>query len=415
MALQDLTPQLRTRLSRVERAVGWFVLLAIGLLVFGFAYYLRHTAERKGWFKTHVPYYTMVDSASGLRVGDPVMMMGFEVGRITEVKPQPPGDRYNVFVQFEIIEPNYGYLWTDGSLARMATADLFKRVLEVTKGTNGYATYQFHPMRRVTIEEAKNLPKLEKWQLAEDIYEGDTNRILRATKGGLSSETITRIAAVGRKDFLVFETTATRKSPTAVWNDQEGRYDFYGRTNIYWLPGDETPALTERAEKLVSQIEKALPGILDLTNKIIAVLTNTAAMTSNINALAAEVRPAASNFALISADLRAPGALGEWLLPTNLNRQLNVTLNNADTNLTALAENFSRTLDHLAGITSNLNAQVQANTNMLKEVSDAVVHADDLVQGLKRHWLLRSAFKTKTNAAPVSPKLVAPRAGELGR
>ena len=35
MALQDLTPQLRTRLSRMERAVGWFVALAVLLLVFG--------------------------------------------------------------------------------------------------------------------------------------------------------------------------------------------------------------------------------------------------------------------------------------------------------------------------------------------------------------------------------------------
>jgi hypothetical protein len=36
MALQDLTPQLRTRLSRMERAVGWFVFVATALLLFGF-------------------------------------------------------------------------------------------------------------------------------------------------------------------------------------------------------------------------------------------------------------------------------------------------------------------------------------------------------------------------------------------
>ena len=42
MALQDLTPQLRTRLNRMERAVGWFVLLATALLIFGFAYYLEN-------------------------------------------------------------------------------------------------------------------------------------------------------------------------------------------------------------------------------------------------------------------------------------------------------------------------------------------------------------------------------------
>ena len=49
MPVQDLTPQLRTRLSQVERAVGWFVLVATLLLLAGFAYYVYHTAERKGF------------------------------------------------------------------------------------------------------------------------------------------------------------------------------------------------------------------------------------------------------------------------------------------------------------------------------------------------------------------------------
>jgi hypothetical protein len=72
--------------------------------------------------------------------------------------------------------------------------------------------------------------------------------------------------------------------------------------------------------------------------------------------------------------------------------------------LTALAENLSRSLDNLANLTSNLNSQVQVNTNILSEISRAVVDADDLVQGLKRHWLLRSAFRTKpTNAPPGVP------------
>ena len=85
MALQDLTPQLRTRLSRMERAVGWFVLLAAGLLIFGFVYYVYNTAERKGWFKTKAPYFTFIDRATGLKVGDPVRLMGFDVGEIKHI------------------------------------------------------------------------------------------------------------------------------------------------------------------------------------------------------------------------------------------------------------------------------------------------------------------------------------------
>ena len=87
MALQDLTPQLRTRLNRMERAVGWFVFLATALLLFGFGYYIYHTAERKGWFKIKAPFFTYVQSSSGLSVGDPVVMMGFPVGQITQHPP----------------------------------------------------------------------------------------------------------------------------------------------------------------------------------------------------------------------------------------------------------------------------------------------------------------------------------------
>ena len=98
MALQDLTPQLRTRLSRMERAVGWFVFLATALLLFGFGYYIYHTAERKGWFKIKAPFHTYVQSSAGLNVGDPVYMMGFPVGQITSVQPMPPCDPHNVRV-----------------------------------------------------------------------------------------------------------------------------------------------------------------------------------------------------------------------------------------------------------------------------------------------------------------------------
>src|ERR1019366_8829370 len=97
-ALQDLTPQLRTRLSRMEWAVGWFVILAMLLLGFGFVYYAYNTAQRKGWLLTKAPYFTYVNSADGLLPGDTVMLMGFEVGQITRIDAQPPYDPYDVYI-----------------------------------------------------------------------------------------------------------------------------------------------------------------------------------------------------------------------------------------------------------------------------------------------------------------------------
>src|SRR6266567_521188 len=145
MGLQDLTPQLRRRLGRMERAVGIFVGLAAALLLSGFFYYLYHTAVRKGWFLKKIPYYVYVQNASGLKPGDPVKLMGFDVGEITEVTPMPPTEwfvvnQYNVFVRFLIKEPNYGYIWTDSRVKISAGDFLGNRVLEVMKGQTGAVT-----------------------------------------------------------------------------------------------------------------------------------------------------------------------------------------------------------------------------------------------------------------------------------
>jgi ABC-type transporter Mla subunit MlaD len=414
MALQDLTPQLRTRLSRMERAVGWFVLLATALLVFGFGYYIYKTAARKGWFLTKAPFYTFTDRATGLKEGDPVILMGMPVGQITAVKPMGPFSPYNIYIEFELKDPNYGYMWTEGSRAKVAAADfLGQRVVEVSKGTGGHAIYIFNPLDDATRDRATALATAGGWKVAEDIYDASgTNLVLSALKQPLEAKQIPLIFTTGRTNVRLAHVKEERKKITGVWDDQAGRYDHFTKeSKPYWLLSDESPAITERLERVVDQVEKALPSFLGLTNQLTLVLNNSANVTSNLNLVAAGAKPAAENLASLSAQLRGPGALGEWLLPPGGPGQITTALTNAntllantDTNLALLVGELSRSLDSLANITSNLNSQVQANTNIVTSVSDAIVHTDDLIQGLKRHWLLRSAFKTpKTNAPPSAP------------
>jgi len=437
MALQDLTPQLRTRLNRMERAVGWFVFLATALLVFGFCYFIFKTATRKGWFIPRAPYFTFTDRATGLKVGDPVVLMGFEVGQITRIDTMEPWSEYNVYVEFEIKEPYNGYLWTGhkGSRAKVATSDLFgKRVLEVTKGYDGYPAYTFHPLTEVPMEQARQEPRPEKWQFASEHYDASATNLLIRALAPVTAEALAKLADLGLKQISVLTTDEIRNSPTAVWHDQSGSYTSFIakavpehkiKANLYWLVSDETPAITERLEDIVNQVQQALPGIFELTNQITEVLASGSNLTSNLNVVALDVQPAVSNLTFLTAQLRSPGSLGDWMLgPTGrLNAEAalanaNLAIARADTNFAATLENLARSLDEVAGITSNLHAQVQANTNILSSITKAVVDADELVQGLKRHWLFRSAFKAKpetkagskseTNAPP-APRLRSPR------
>ena len=319
MALQDLTPQLRTRLSRMERAVGWFVVLAMLLLVFGFVYYVYHTAESKGWFLTKAPYYTYTERATGLKVGDPVMLMGLTVGQITRMEPMAPEEFHrNIYVEFEIKDPYYGYLWTEGSRAKVTTADLLgKRVLEVTKGTGGYPTYVFHPLREVTMAEAQRLPDSSQWLLAQEVWDETGTNLLAKAKSPLAN--LTALAAAGCTNLLIMNASETRKLMTGIWNDREGRFEPYTRKSKYELLVDESAAVTERLEQLVGEVEEALPNILRLTNQLATVLSNSASLTSNLNAVAVGAQPTVSNLTVLTAQLDHPGALGEWLLPTNIN------------------------------------------------------------------------------------------------
>jgi len=350
MPLQDLTPELRTRLSRVERVVGLFIAVATLLLVAGFVYYLYHTAARKGWFLTKVAYYTYVEDAAGLKPGAPVKLMGFDVGEITRIEAMPPFDEHNVYIEFEVKSPYYGYLWSD-SKVRVAAADfLGNRFMEVLKGVSG----------KPTVRQEKNTVLLLA-DAAHDLYEP----VVRG-----------------------------------------------GKRRLYELQCDESPALTQRLETVVNKLEQGLPGFLALTNKIAGAFSAATNVIANVDATVTGARTVMTNLAVITAHLRDPrGSLGEWLLPTNVHRQLTTamdsanhtftaataTLTTANTNMTALAALLKRSLEDSAAITSNLNAQVQANSTLLSEISSLIIHSDELMQGLKRHWLLKDSFAGQTN------------------
>ena len=230
MALQDLTPQLRTRLSRMERAVGWFVVLAMLLLAVGFAYYLYTTAEQKGWFVIKAPYFTLVDRATGLKVGDPVQLMGFEAGQITRIIPMPPRNPYNVYIEFEIKDPYYGYLWSEGSRAKVNAADLLgKRVLEVTKGTNGFPAYVFSPLRELSVEEAGMLAEPEKWRIAQEIVERQSTNLLSQPWWPLTNLQV--IAAGGFSNIIVMNVSQTNRFIDGIWNNKTRRYEPFTQTN----------------------------------------------------------------------------------------------------------------------------------------------------------------------------------------
>jgi ABC-type transporter Mla subunit MlaD len=531
----------------VERAVGAFVLFATLLLLVGFGYYLYHTSQSKGWFVTKVKYSTSLYSAAGLKVGDPVKLMGRDVGAITVIDTQPPDELFSIYVEFEVREPYYGYLWTAGSKVKVSPAGLLdQRTVEVTKGTNYIPTYLTWPIREMTPAAAAALPG-QRDQLfldaisvpvvtrevlrpacaPEDLadipgmvgqlrektnavggyvlsrlgeetrrrvvqFKGTTaeTRALREALAGdldrlvegeslydagrfagvtLSEETrgltgqtasgeslrrlnrllleqafpqqlartrrvtapmmpldaglCARMTDAGVAKVRVADRSSTSKRISVVWDLKAGRFEPYtATTKAYWLPPEESPALTERLNELVLQVEEALPSVLALTNQLAQLLTRSADAAGGAEALLAEARPMLANLGVVTSHLtNADGSLGRWLLPGDMYGQALVTLTNANgaltnvsatlgsagtmltaanTNMTRLVAELTPSLQNLSIIISNLNTQVQGNTNFMATLHRLLLDTDDLIEGFKRHWLLRSAFKPKVTNRP---------------
>ena len=420
MPLQDLTPQLRTRLNQTERAVGWFVFLATLLLLSGFAYYLYHAAVRKGWFLEEAPFYTYVNSAANLKIGDPVYLMGFEVGKITDITAMPPRTPHNVRVDFVINQintsgktnvPYFSYVWNQGSTVKLNSSGLLGGLgLEITRSTNGHSIYTTRPVETLTLAQAQALPDPAKWRLAQDLLDENSNV---AVKVFVSLTNLNRIAEFNPATLQAFHIQGQApKRIHSVWNDAaHGYVPFDDRnkddTNAYELPSAPSTPIGDQLQAMVAQVQQALPNI---TNKLAIVLNNVANITSNLNTTIVDTQPLIHNVTDITGDLRGSGALGTWVLGTNATYQLTAALTNANTllvgvntNLDELTDQIGLTLMNVADITSNLNVQVRANSNLLWGISKTVTDSDDLIQGLKRHWLLRSAFKGTNHPAPVKP------------
>jgi ABC-type transporter Mla subunit MlaD len=391
MPLQDLTPQLRTRLSRVERLVGLFVTVATILLLVGLTYYLVQTAKRKGWGRQKLPYFLLIDSATGLQVGGRVRLMGFDIGEITQITAGEPYDPYNVYAQIRVWEPYYGYIWAD-SRAKIFSADfLGGRYIEITKGTNAPPSYLFYEFQTVSVQEARTLVDRPNIVLGQEIYA--TNEFVLGAYAPLTTSNFNNIAQLGLENIKIIDKAKETKKPVGIWDDKAGAYQPVPPENKgYWLQVEESAALSERLERVVSTVEDALPAFLGLTNKLAGVLTNAATIVTHADDLMLTAKPVLTNL----------GAKLDAVLSSS-----DQTIIAAQTNIALLVSNLVVTLENVGNLTSNLNAQVQANGFILRQLSDLIVNADETVQGLRRHWLLKGAFGPATNGPPES--IVKPR------
>jgi hypothetical protein len=393
MALQDLTPQLRTRLRKVE----WFVVLFLGgtlvLMIVSLAWFIKKTGDARGWWVTEVPYYTFLPNASGIKIGSPVQMIGFKVGQVTKVEAVELAklrswDYYGshpVFVAFNVREPYPGYITSDSQLK------LGGLPIDIAGG--------------VTLE----------------VTVGSADGLLTTTNGG------GHLAVLSDKIAYVELAARLAKKTDPITNLQAyAKYTPLAETKKgFFLALDESDTMMAQVQRILGKLD----GITGKVNDAMPGLTNELQKTmGNISVLTESLKPALANPGGIGklllptnlvARLDQPGGVGELLIPTNLNAELVGTLAGVRTNLPGTLSNLNQRMTDLGPVMTNLSVGTarlgplltnldetmgSVKSNTVPRLNSLLETVDSFVAGMKRFWLFRGAFKTPATNAP--PKVV---------
>lgn len=380
MALQDLTPQLRTRLRRVEWVVVLFLVGAVIVGLIGLGFFIKTTGDKRGWWVRQVPYYTYLRDGNSVKVGTPVKMLGFTIGEVVQIDTAPDdswhrSEGFNVFVRFLVRDPYHGYIFTDSKLkvSGMPIDIAGGNFLEITRSQGlGIAT---------------------------------TAPSTNATGGGALGVLWDKYAYnLGRPDVTNF----IRYDPVA-----EGAKGYFLRTEV---TGDLIGELT----LLVPRIREAFTkpgGLGDLLFP-----TNLSARFDRPGGLGEILIPSNLNSALtvtltnMNAQIGGIGTLVSNLdatvppLLTHLNSTLPPLLTELSRTVPPLVTQVNQQIQGVGPLVSNLNATLPGTlveaertlgavrSNTLPAVDGVLTNSSDFVGGLKRHWLFRGAFKTNVSS-----------------
>lgn len=388
MALQDLTPQLRTRLGRVEWFVGLFLGMTALLLLVSFLGFVKRVADARGWFVTEVPYYTYLPDATGIRPGVPVNMMGFKVGEVVAVDALSSDSRlgldgwdyyftnnYNVFVQFKVRDPYPGYIGTDSKvIIGGIPVDLAGGVFLDIRMASAYATPTYQEM-----EGGKPSVLWEKFafQLPNPLYgftaEDRTNQFLKY--GPLTN---------GQKGYYL----ELEQGETLMVQAQRilGKID-----SMAAVLEESLPVLTDEVEQSLGIVRRALP---DMTAEVQLLLT---AARETIPLLTNNLELILGNTRLLTEQLTETIPL--------LTNSVAQTLVSADALTSTLASQVPLLTSNVNLTLTNLNVLLGRDTNITSNTSLLISNVNHLV---RHHWLFRSAFSRGQETGPDAEETARP-------
>jgi phospholipid/cholesterol/gamma-HCH transport system substrate-binding protein len=297
---EDLLKALPRRSANREVRVGIFVL--VGLAAF---LTILFTMTDVGTFRGRYYANTVVESAGGMRRGDPVQMRGVTVGRVIDfdIVPEGVGVRLEIYDEYDIPADSRAQVKSNGLLGGM--------VVDVVPGRS--------PER---MSDGATLP---------GVAEGTD---IMAQAAGIGSRADTALMRVNRllSDQTIGSVGSSAEELQALLDELNG---------LATQQRGQLAALSASLRRSASNVETATTG-LELQRSIQQVDALTAQMAQTTAGL---TRTSASLQAVIGRLERGEGTLGKLTSDEQLYNNLNATVNNLNALITDIQQNPKKYID----------------------------------------------------------------------
>ena len=345
------------RIQHWDRYVGIFVFLAILILVATMIF----MARGQKWFEKRYRYVAIFAKVPGVKPGTPVTISGMEVGSVNSFRLNPEG---KVEVQMDILESYRDFIRSD-SRVTIATALLGGKTVEVTRGSPN----------QPPAAERTTLSSQEPRELTDILQEIDVKAPLKKVDEALENlKSLT--ARLNSPEGELFTILKNVEFISAQLKEGQGTAGALLRDRKLYR---EAAAAAESARRSATQIEEITAKAAEVSRELPAIVQQVDGRIREIQGILRDVKKAAAELSPILENVRQTTTEGP-----------------------AIAANVKDISRDVREITEDVKKTTPELPELLHQTQETIEDADQIITGLRNHWLIRSGIPPSRKDSPIA-------------
>ena len=344
------------RIQHWDRYVGFFVLLAILILIATLVF----VARGQKWFEKRNRYVATFAKVQGLKPGAPVTISGMEVGSVKSFRLNAQG---KVDVQMEVMESYQDFIRGDSQVT-IASALLGGKTLEIKRGSPNFPV----------AAEGHILLSQEPRELTDLLQEIDVKTPLKKVDEALENlkSLTTKLNSPEGELFTILKNV---EFISAQLKEGQGTAGAILRDRKLY---QEVTAAAESANRSATHLEEITAKAAGISRELPAMVQQVDGRIREVQGILGDVKKATAELPLILENVKQTTAEGPAIA--------------------ASVKDISRDVREITGDVKKTTPELP---ELVHQAQETIEDADQIITGLRNHWLIRGWVSPSRKDSPI--------------